>query len=204
MKFTKIIFLICIFPFICLSLSAKDEIIDKSAPLNYHYNRLKRITKFHKENCESQIRDFAYRHLNNIKNRRWFSSDLDDFENCIIMPIISEFNSVFILDSELINESKYDVNNFYKIDKTDINIWISIVKNQVSTWLDLFKGKYEGAMKNYYSVSNTDNKARPTKPEKEYRLYLNKFKIPQISDENTVAKKCTYLKEYLAKIYKIE
>ena len=142
MKFTKIFFLSCIFAFICLFFLAKDEIIDKSAPLNYHYNRLKRITNFHKENCENQIKDFAYRHLNNIKNRRWFSSDLDDFENCIIMPIISEFNSVFILDSDLIDKYKLDANCLYEVNKIDVKEWISVIKAKISTWLDLFKGKY--------------------------------------------------------------
>ena len=203
-KTISVLFIFFFITFISQSLSAKEEIIDSKGPLSYNKNRLKFAYDFHRDNCRKNVEEFAYKHFNNIRNHRWFSSDLDDFENIVIDPIVNDFNAVFILESEIESKIKFNVEYIYEVDKADVDKWISIVSDRVITWLGTFKGKYETSIKNYYSLANVIGEGRPTKPELEYKIFLKKFKIPQYTDEKLILNKCKSLREYLAKIYEIE
>ena len=193
--------MVAIFTLISTNIYSKGLSVDKKAPLNHSLEQLERILEKQRGECKAKIEYYANQHKDNIINKRWSKSDLDEFEYKIVKPAINEFNSVVPNEDSSNEKFKLEL-DFDERETTDVDKWTIQVTNLTITWLNRIKRKYEGLVRDYYKSNSFGNSSLT--PEQKYKISLNNFKPKKHNEEEINNKLCKLLREYIADKYKSE
>ncbi len=196
-----LLFMLTILMAVSTNLYSKGLEVDRDAPRNFSLNQLEEILERRREICRFQIKEYAENHIENIINKKWDKSDLDEFDNKIVIPALMELNSLVQDNSSLREYSKHNI-DIAGINQTDKELWINDAINRTIRWLNGINQKYESLVRNLYGSQNYKNPLLTL--EQKYKLSLKNIKIERPNEEENNNKICKNIREYIVKIYKRE